>query len=199
MWNALPADSRPKLLVFGVSLGSFSGEAAFSGEFDMANRTDGVLFAGPPNFKTLFQEFRAGRDAGSSEVQPVFRDGRTVRFTGDPSLPIEPSTQPWAGTRVLYLAHPSDPIVWWSPDLALGRPDWLTEPAGADVLDDMVWIPLVTFWQVTADMVEPVPVPSGHGHVYSEQYVDGWAAVIQPPGWTTEKADALRQIVAATD
>jgi uncharacterized membrane protein len=29
--------------------------------------------------------------------------------------------------------------------------------------------------------------------------VDGWAAVIQPPGWTTEKADALRQIVAATD
>jgi len=48
-------------------------------------------------------------------------------------------------------------------------------------------------------MVEPVPVPSGHGHVYTEEYVDGWAAVIQPAGWTTTKADALRAIIAATD
>ena len=37
-WSALPADARPKLLVFGVSLGPFSGEAAFSGEFDLHNR-----------------------------------------------------------------------------------------------------------------------------------------------------------------
>ena len=80
----------------------------------------------------------------------------------------------------------------------LGRPDWLTEPPGADVLPEMVWIPFVTFWQVTADMVEPVPVRSGHGHIYTEQYVDGWAAVIQPAGWTTAQADALRAIIAAT-
>ena len=175
-WNELPADRRPQLLLFGVSLGSFSGEAAFSGEFDLRNRTDGALFAGPPNFNTLFREFTDGRDAGSPEVTPVFRDGRTVRFTDNPSAPIVPDGQPWDGSRVLYLSHPSDPIVWWSTDLVLNRPDWLAEPAGSDVLDEMVWIPFVTFWQVTADMIEPVPVPQGHGHSYTSQYVDGWAA-----------------------
>ena len=135
-----------------------------------------MLFAGPPNFNTLFQEFRDGRDPESPEVEPVFRDGRTVRFAGDPSLQIQPASAPWDDTRVLYLAHPSDPILWWSPDLELGRPDWLTDPARADVLPEMVWFSFVTFWQVTADMVEPVAVPSGHGHIYTEQYVDGWGA-----------------------
>ena len=108
-WNDLPADQRPELLLFGVSLGSFSGEAAFSGEFDLRNRTDGALFAGPPNFNTLFREFTDGRDAGSPEVQPVFRDGRTVRFTDDPSAPISPAGAPWDGTRVLYLSAPVGP------------------------------------------------------------------------------------------
>jgi len=196
-WNSLPAGQQPKLLLFGVSLGSFSGEAAFSGEFDLRNRTDGVLFAGPPNFNTLFREFSDGRDAGSPEVQPVFRDGRTVRFTDDPSAPIAPVSAPWDGTRVLYLSHPSDPIVWWSTDLVLTRPDWLAEPAGSDVLEEMIWIPFVTFWQVTADMTEPVPVPQGHGHSYTSQYVDGWVSVIQPAGWTAEKSDELRAIVTS--
>ena len=72
-WSELPAEDRPQLLLFGVSLGSFSGEAAFSGEFDLRNRTDGALFAGPPNFNTVFREFADGRDAGSPQVEPVFR------------------------------------------------------------------------------------------------------------------------------
>jgi uncharacterized membrane protein len=32
--------------VFGLSLGSFGGETAFSGEYDLRNRTAGALFAG---------------------------------------------------------------------------------------------------------------------------------------------------------
>ncbi len=195
-WSALPADRRPKLYVFGESLGSFAAEAAFSGEFDMANRTDGILFAGPPNFNTLYREFTDGRDPGSPEVEPVFRDGRIVRFASDPSSGIEPVAQDWDGTRVLYLQHASDPIVWWSPDLILHRPDWLAQAPGRDVLDEMTWIPFVTFWQVTMDMLEPVDVPPGHGHTYSQEFVDGWAAVIQPPGWTAQQADQLRAIIA---
>lgn len=122
-WSDLPIDDRPKLLFFGVSLGSFSGEAAFSGEADLANRTDGVLFAGPPNFNPLRQEFEAGRDAGSTAAEPIFRDGRIVRFSPDPSQPTQPEGAPWAGTRVLYLMHGSDPVAWWSPSLLLSRPD----------------------------------------------------------------------------
>ena len=195
-WSALPAAGRPKLYVFGESLGSFAAEAAFSGEADMANRTDGILFAGPPNFNTLYREFTDGRDGGSREVEPVYRDGRILRFSSDPRSGIAPVDADWTGTRVLYLQHPSDPIVWWSTDLILNRPDWLSEPPGRDVLGEMTWIPFVTFWQVTADMTEPVEVPPGHGHTYTQEFVDGWAAVIQPPGWTVQKADELRAIIA---
>ena len=40
-WTQLPADQRPRLYVAGESLGSFGGETAFSGEYSMANLTDG--------------------------------------------------------------------------------------------------------------------------------------------------------------
>ena len=198
-WSRLPIDSRPKLYAFGLSLGSYAAEAPFSGEADMANRTDGILLTGPPAFNPLNREFSNGRDQGSPEVEPVFRNGRTVRFTNDPATGIPPDGQAWDGTRVLYLQHASDPVVWLSPDLLLHRPDWLAEPPGKDVTSEMIWIPFVTFWQVAADLLEPVDTPPGHGHTYTLEFVDGWAALLQPPGWSTEKADRLKAIVAQLD
>jgi uncharacterized membrane protein len=196
-WSKLPLDDRPRLVVVGESLGSFGGETAFSGEYDMRNRTNGVIFAGPPNFNELYREFVDDRDDGSREVEPEYRDGRTVRFTDDPGGVIPPATAPWDGSRVLYLLHASDPIVWWSWELMYARPDWLEEPRGDDVVDAMSWIPFVTFWQVTADMPFAVNVPDGHGHVYTSQYVDAWAHILQPPDWTAEKAERLRDIVTS--
>jgi uncharacterized membrane protein len=194
-WSKLPLDDRPRLVVVGESLGSFGGETAFSGEYDLRNRTGGAVFAGPPNFNTLFREFVDDRDEGTSEIEPEYRDGRTVRFTDDPSAGTPPTAAPWEGARVLYLLHPSDPVVWWSPQLIYARPDWLEEARGDDVVSAMRWIPFVTFWQVTADMPFAANVPDGHGHVYTSQYVDAWASVLQPPDWTEEKAERLRDIV----
>jgi uncharacterized membrane protein len=195
-WSKLEADHRPRLVVAGESLGSFGGETAFSGEYDLRNRTGGAVFAGPPNFNTLYREFVDGRDAGSLEVRPVYRDGRTVRFTDDPVSDMTPAALPWNGTRVLYLQHASDPIVWWSPRLILQRPDWLSEPRGDDVVSAMRWIPFVTFWQVSADLPFATEVPDGHGHVYTREYVDAWAHVLQPPGWSEDDAALLRRLVA---
>jgi uncharacterized membrane protein len=195
-WSALPQDSRPRLLVFGESLGSFGGETAFSGEQDMRNRTSGAVFAGPPNFNTLFREFTDNRDAGSQEIAPIYRDGRTVRFDDHPGPPIEPASVAWEGPRVLYLQHPSDPIVWWTPRLLLTEPDWMSEPRGHDVLGTVRWIPFITFWQVTADLPFATEVPGGHGHKYTSEYVDAWATVLQPTDWTEAKATRLREIVS---
>jgi uncharacterized membrane protein len=198
-WSKLPQAERPRLFVFGLSLGSFGGETAFSGEYDLRNRTAGSLFAGPPNFNTLYREFTDGRDPGTLEVEPVYRGGRTVRFTNEVEAGVAPASVPWEGTRVLYLQHPSDPIVWWSPRLIWDRPDWLGEPHGRDVLDTMVWIPLVTFWQVTADLPLSTGVPDGHGHNYHREFVDGWATVLHPAGWSTDKAEQLRDIITTDE
>ncbi|WP_017241921.1 alpha/beta hydrolase [Streptomyces sp. SS] len=195
VWSKLPQDQRPRLFVAGESLGSFGGETAFSGEYDLRNRTAGTLFAGPPNFNTLFREFSDQRDGGSPEIEPVYRQGRTVRFTEDPTTGITPEGEPWNGTRVLYLMHPSDPIVWWSPDLAFSEPDWIGQAPGDDVLEGMFWVPFVTFWQVTADLPFSTDVPDGHGHRYKAAYVDGWNAVMRPSGFTPQDLDRLRDIV----
>jgi uncharacterized membrane protein len=198
-WSRRPPAERPRLFVFGLSLGSFGGETAFSGEHDLRNRTSGSLFAGPPNFNTLYREFTDHRDPGTPEVDPVYKGGRTVRFANDVAAGVPPTSAAWNGTRVLYLQHPSDPIVWWSPRLIWDRPDWLGEPHGRDVLDAMVWIPLVTFWQVTADLPLATGVPDGHGHDYHREFVDGWATVLQPAGWTPDKAEQLRDIIATDE
>jgi uncharacterized membrane protein len=196
VWAKMPAGDRPKLYVAGESLGSFGGEAAFTGENDLANRTNGALFAGPPNFNTLFRQFSDNRDPGSPEVEPIYQDGRIVRFTNDASTGIPPAGQPWDGTRVLYLMHPSDPIVWWSPHLIFSQPDWISEPPGRDVLKTMFWMPFITFWQVTADLPFATGVPGGHGHTYSGEYVDGWNAVLRPAGITAQDLADLRPIIA---
>jgi uncharacterized membrane protein len=196
VWSALPAARQPKIYAFGLSLGSFMMETPFGSDVDMANRTDGILLAGPPAFNQLNREFTDKRDPSSPEVQPVYQGGRIVRFSNNPADSIQPVDQRWDGARVLYLQHASDPIVWLSPDLILYRPDWLTEPAGPDVIDEMTWIPFVTFWQVTMDMLEPVDTPPGHGHTYTLEFVDGWAEILQPPGWTPQLADELRALIS---
>ena len=195
-WSQLPQDQRPRLYVAGESLGSFGGEAAFSGEYSLANLTNGALFVGPPNFNTLFRQFSDNRDPGSPEVQPVYQDGRIVRFVNDPTTGIPPNGQPWEGSRVLYMMHPSDPIVWWSPHLIFSEPDWISEPPGSDVLKGMFWMPFVTFWQVTADLPFATGVPAGHGHKYTSEYVDGFNAIMQPAGITSEELASLRKIIA---
>jgi uncharacterized membrane protein len=198
-WSQLPQNQRPRLLVAGESLGSFGGETAFSGEQSLANLTDGALFAGPPNFNTLFREFTDHRDAGSPEVQPTYHNGRIVRFADNASTDIPPDTQAWPASRVLYMMHPSDPIVWWSPHLIFSEPDWIGEAPGKDVLEGMFWIPLVTFWQVTADLPFATGVPAGHGHKYTSEYVDGFNAVMRPAAITPQELTDLRKIIAADE
>jgi Alpha/beta-hydrolase family len=53
-------------------------------------------------------------------------------------------------------------------------------PNGRDVLASMVWIPLVTFWQVTADLPLSTGVPDGFGHNCHREILDGWVTVLHP-------------------
>jgi uncharacterized membrane protein len=189
-WIDLPLDKRPKLVVFGESLGSYGGQAAFVGAQDMTTRVDGALWSGTPNFTAQWQEITGSRDSDSREILPVINGGRAIRFAANPEdLELD---APWNESRVVYWQHASDPIVWWSFDLLLNRPDWLAEPLGRDVDPGMRWIPLVTFWQVTLDMVFSADVPSGHGHNYGAEAADMWAQLLHPANWSQSDTDAIR-------
>jgi uncharacterized membrane protein len=189
--RAMPEAKRPKLVVFGESLGSFGGEAPFMSLNNVLARTDGALFSGPTFQNTIWTRLTANRDADSPEWLPIYEAGRHVRFVARPSDLDRPRTS-WGAPRVVYLQHASDPIAWWKSDLLFRKPDWLKEPRGYDVLPEVEWIPVVTFLQVSADLAVAIDVPSGHGHHYTQDVANGWAAVLQPPGWTPEKTARLR-------
>ncbi|MFJ4656616.1 alpha/beta hydrolase [Nocardia sp. NPDC088792] len=190
-WSRLPADHRPKLLVYGESLGSQGSEAAFDGLADLRSKVDGALWVGPPNSNRLWRQFVERRDPGTREVDPIYADGLVVRFART-AADLEKPSPDWRKPRIAYLMHPSDPIIWWSPDLITSQPDWLGEPRGADVSPQMRWWPFVTFWQVAADLTNAQGVSDGHGHNYGSLVLDGWAAIAAPPDFTPELREKIR-------
>ncbi|KXP00820.1 alpha/beta hydrolase [Tsukamurella pseudospumae] len=192
--KALPDGQRPKLVVFGESLGSFGGEAPFLSLNNLVARTDGALFSGPTFNNEMWVRLTQQRDAGSPEWLPVYQQGANVRFAARAEDLANPA-QPWSHPRAVYLQHASDPIGRWSPDLLFSQPDWLKEKRGPDVLSSVSWIPIVTFLQVSADLAVAGSVPDGHGHTYVKAVVDAWAAILEPPGWTAEKTARLRPML----
>ncbi|MGE2833930.1 alpha/beta hydrolase [Mycobacterium sp. SMC-4] len=190
----MPESQRPKLVVFGESLGSFGGEAPFLALNNLIARTDGALFSGPTFNNTVWNDLTLNRDPGSPQWLPIYDAGANVRFVAEPEDLQRPHAG-WQQPRVVYLQHASDPIAWWNPDLLFARPDWLHEKRGDDVSPDMEWIPVVTFLQVSADMAVAVDVPDGHGHVYVRDVADAWALILLPPGWTQEKTERLRGLL----
>lgn len=194
-WAQLPADRRPRLVLYGESLGSMAGQGAFDWLPDISRMGfSSVLWVGPPNASPLWRGITQRRDPGTPEVEPRYDNGRTVRFSQgtDATQIAVDAAPPWDGTRVMFLQHPSDPIVWWSEDLLFTRPDWLSEPPGRDRTKSMRWYPIITFWQVAADMTNAVSVPGGHGHNYGDFILDGWAGVAPPQGWSRADTERIR-------
>lgn len=193
-WVTLPKDTRPKLVTYGLSLGSYSGNAAFTSVSDMKNSIDGALFVGTPSSTELWNTITENREPGSQQILPVYDGGRTVRFASNKE-DITRNPETWRSPRVLYMQHASDPVVWFDFNLFWNKPDWLSEQRGRDVSPRMNWYPIVTFWQVSVDQFFGVTVPNGHGHNYPDTAVAAWAAVAEPAGWTVEKAVRLQAMI----
>ncbi|MEU9453516.1 alpha/beta-hydrolase family protein [Streptomyces sp. NPDC048277] len=189
-WRTLPAGSRPRLLVYGESLGSFSMESALDGSLPaLVEKTGGALFVGPTYDNPLWKSVTAQRQPGSPEWRPVVGDGAHLRFAQvrkDYGIP----DAPWGEPRAVYLQNGSDPVVWWSPSLAFHKPDWLDRPRARDVSPAMRWYPLLTFWQVVCDLAGADSVPDGFGHRYGTMPTSAWALITRPPAWT--EADTAR-------
>lgn len=177
-----PPGARPKLYIAGESLGAYGGQAVFADKSDLLRRVDGAMWTGTPRTSGLWRELTAQRRAGSPEVAPVIDGGRHIRFITERQNAVNdfygrPLGQ-WRTPRIAFAQNPTDPIVWWSPDLLWREPDWLRERASTRVTSSMRWIPWVTFSQIASDMPRSVRVPGGEGHRYQEDLVPLWAGVL---------------------
>lgn len=189
-WAALPRDRRPRLYLYGLSLGALSSEQSFEFFEIVGDPFDGAVWSGPPFPSPGWRRATEAREPGSPAWLPRFGDGSAVRFTNQENhLGVG---APWGPMRIVYLQYASDPIVFFSPSLFWRPPDWLDAPRGPDVSPAVRWYPVVTALQVAADMAVSLNVPPGFGHLYAaDDYIDAWVAVTEPAGWS---ADALARL-----
>lgn len=194
-WSRLPADRRPLLVSYGLSLGAHGSQAVFADVADIRDRTGGALFVGSPNGSPLWRSLQAARDPGSPAWQPVLEDGREVRWMSQPGDSSRIGAE-WITPRVLYLQHATDPVTWLGPELLWRSPEWL-EPGqrAADVSPSMRWIPVVTGVQVAIDMLMGESVPARHGHNYGDVVTAGWRAVTGDANLTPESLAQITRTI----
>lgn len=191
-WRAKPADQRPELILFGQSLGSLGTQGAWAADATPADVTaeiPHVIWMGPPAESVLWKTWQAERSGGPA-WEPVVGDGAITRVLVSMDDPdgFEPKPPP----TIVFAAHANDPVVYWSPDLLLRKPDWLNPPLGPGVMPQTRWIPIITFLQVGMDLISGGEPPEV-GHNYSANMAVAIALAVQPDGWTAEQTLALQE------
>lgn len=191
-WKTLPKDSRPKLYLQGLSLGSLGSEISADLYTVFEDPIDGAVWSGPPFPSQSWRHVVDNRNEGTPVWLPEFRDGRLLRFTAQKNA-ID-GNEEWGSMRNVYIQYASDPMVWFSPDLAWKQPEWLTQSRGPDVSPQLRWYPIITFLQVGFDLPMATSVPIGYGHNYSPaSYIDAWVAVTDPPFASPEQIQTLKE------
>ncbi len=195
-WTKLPRDHRPKLYVHGLSQGAYNSQETLP-LFDMlSDPIHGAMWAGSPFFSRYWAAIRNDRNPDSPAWRPTFGNGSLVRVMNQYGG-LEGNFAPWGPIRTVFLNYASDPIVEFTFDSAFQKPAWLVPPRAPDVPDELVWFPVVTMLQLAIDSGLALKVP-GFGHYYiARDYIDAWAAVTDPPGWTKERARQLKAIFEA--
>ena len=197
--STLPEGDRPEIYLYGLSLGAYGVEAILTSINIVNEPIDGALMVGPPFVNELWNELVANRDPGSSPSAPVYQGGRTVRFINEQeALDVLEAEGEWGETRVVYLQHASDPVVFFSPSLFFSQPDWLLDgQRGAEISEDFHYARLITGWQVMMDLPAAGSIPQGYGHLYTTQAnARAWIGVTRPEGWTPAETERLMTFLA---
>ncbi|NGO64914.1 hypothetical protein G6N76_14680 [Rhizobium daejeonense] len=176
-WGALPKETRPKLILYGLSLGALNSQQSADLMEVIADPFQGALWAGPPFQSKMWNDVTASRNPGSPAWLPAFRDSSIIRFTNqDQHLDI-PGAH-WGPLRIVYLQYATDAVTFFDPWSFYRSPPWLQGERGPDVSPALRWYPALTMLQLLFDMMIATTSPMGHGHVYAPQhYIDPWIAV----------------------
>ena len=189
-----PPERRPRVLVFGESLGAWTSSdvVMFQGieGFDHYG-IDRALWVGLP---WLAKWSRSGMTRGSSDLVP---QGTVAVFDRHEQLQAL-SDDERARLRAVILSHDNDPIAVMGPELLVRRPGWLADgQRGRGVPDAMHWRPLITFIQTAMDAANAmVSVPGAFGsfgHDYRADMVRFVRDAYGLPDATQRQLDDIEQ------
>ncbi len=171
----VPEADRPKVLVFGESLGAWS-----SSDVVMKQGTAGfdqygihrALWVGLPG---LAKWSKTGMRKGmNANVEP----GSVAAFDNFGQLAALPADDR-AKLRAVVLDHDNDPITVIDSALILRRPDWLDGAArGRNVPEKMDWIPVITFVHILADAMNAMKTVPGEFKSFGHDYRADMAAFV---------------------
>lgn len=168
--EALPAERRPRLVVFGESLGAHAIQdvALHRGArgFDRLG-VSRALFIGTPDESGWAREWRA--DPAASDPGGIVVEVDSF----DEFAALQAARRDAA--RIFLVSHHDDPIARFGPDLAIRRPGWL-DPDRLKrppvIPPEMDWRPLTTLFVTVADVMSAMTVVPGQfgsdGHDYRE-------------------------------
>jgi uncharacterized membrane protein len=195
-----PPERRPRVLVFGESLGAWSSSdvVMFQGieGFDHYG-IDRALWVGLP---WLAKWSRSGMARGSSTLVPAGTVGVFDRHEQLQAL----SDEQRARLRAVVLSHDNDPIAVLGPELLIQRPWWLADgQRGRGVPEHMHWRPLITFIQTAMDAANAmVSVPGefgSFGHDYRADMVRFVRDAYRLPDATTQQLGRIEQTLRSLE
>jgi len=196
-WITLPKNGRPRLYLHGLSLGARNSEQSTDLVEVMGDPFDGALWSGPPYSSRLWRWLTDRRNPGSPVWLPRFRDGSLVRFMNQHGEFADAASAPsaaWGPMRIVYLQYASDAVTFFDYRSLYREPEWMLAPRGPDVSPEFRWYPVVTFLQLTVDMLTATGAPIGHGHVFAPaHYIDTWTAVTDVRDWSPADITRLKQ------
>ena len=190
-WTAMPVDTRPRLYLYGLSLGAFLSQETVPLLDLYAEPIDGALWAGSPYLSEFWRMVQARRHPDSPAWRPRFGNGSLIR-TRNQQGGLQRFDAAWGPMRFVFLQYGSDPIVFFDWSLAWSQPDWLTGERAPDLSPKMRWIPIITMFQVGLDMAVALGT-LGYGHDYvARHYIPAWAETLAPDGWTAHDEARLQ-------
>jgi uncharacterized membrane protein len=162
-----PPERRPRVLVFGESLGAWTSSDVIMYQgiegFDHYG-IDRALWVGLP---WLAKWSRSGMIRGSHTLVPSGTVGVFDRYEQLAALEDEERVR----MRAVILSHDNDPIAVFGPDLIVQRPQWLADgQRGRGVPDAMRWLPLITFVQTATDAMNAMLSAPGEFASFGHDY-----------------------------
>ncbi len=191
--RAVPEERRPKVLVFGESLGAWSSSdtvmyQGISG-FDHYGIHRALWFGLPG----LARWSKTGMREGRNPLTPEGTVAPFDRFEQFEAL----SEDDRARLRAVIVDHDNDPIAQISLRMAVKRPPWLDGLRGRGVPETMKWTPIITFTQVLVDAMNAMVVVPGEFKSFGHDYRADTARFVQAaydlPEATEEQMQALHE------
>jgi uncharacterized membrane protein len=177
--DARPPEKRPKVVLFGESLGAWSSQDAFIDQGTQGLADAGIDYAvwiGTPNqSKWKEQVLRDSRPDVDRALVGVFND--IGEWEALPPAEREP-------IRYVMITHHNDGVAYFGASVAVQAPEWLGDPEARppSVPRSQRWIPVTSFVQGLIDTKNAARVVPGvfdaDGHDYRGDLVPFFNALL---------------------